>query len=322
MSAVPSPVIETKALRKAYGSKVAVAGLDLSVAKGEIFGLLGPNGAGKTTTTRMLITLLHPDAGSASILGQDVVSHADEVRSRIGYVPQEPATDRYLTGRENLRLFAALYRVPRREREAKVDALLSLLGLTEAADQLVKKYSGGMRKKLDIATGLLHAPEVLFLDEPSLGLDPAVRRVVWNHILGLKKSQVTVFLCTNSMEEAEKLCDRIAILDRGGIVAQGTPDELTAGLGGDVVTLEPARPENGTLDRLETALTSLEVVTGANRIGKRLLLSVKGLETAVPRVLEAAAKAGIEIGFLSSTRPGLEEVFLKHTGARFEERNL
>lgn len=314
-------VIQTRGLRKMFDEHIAVDAVDLSVEPGQVFGLLGPNGAGKTTTTLMLITLLRPDAGTATILGTDVVADPDGVRKRIGYVPQEPATDRYLTGRENLSLFASLYGVPKDEQEHRVREIVDLLELGEFQDKLVKTYSGGMRKKLDIATGLLHRPEVIFLDEPSLGLDVKVRRAVWDHILGLKESGTTVFLCTNSMEEAEKLCDHIAIIDRGHVVASDTPDRLKTGLGGDVVSLEPKSNGEETLKKLDQSLSALEFVGGTGRDHDKLLIYVDTNETAVPQILDHAKKIGVEIRSISYTRPGLEEVFLKHTGHHFTIRN-
>ncbi len=314
-------VIQTTNLRKTYAEKAAVDGLELTVKEGQVFGLLGPNGAGKTTTTMMLITLLRPDSGKALVLGKDVVTEADAVRKSIGYVPQDPASDRYLTGRENLQLFASLYEVPKADQADRIRAIVDLLDLGEHLDKLVKKYSGGMRKKLDIAAGLLHEPKLIFLDEPSLGLDVSVRRAVWDHIHGLKKKGTTVFLCTNYMDEAEELCDDIAIIDRGRIVARGTPDELKSGLGGDVVCISPSSNEEKVQSQLKETLSKLDFVSGTGQDGKKILVYVDANETALPKVLDAARSASIEIGSISYTRPGLEEVFLKHTGAHFTQRN-
>jgi len=313
-------VIETKDLRKKFGDVAAVDGVDLRVEKGEILGLLGPNGAGKTTTTKILITLLRPDSGSASVLGIDVTSRPDEVRRRLGYVPQELTADVYLTGTENLRLFAALYGVPPAERDRRIADALALVALEGHEGKLVRTYSGGMRKKLDIACGLLHRPDVVFLDEPSLGLDVASRRAVWDHVLGLKASGVTVFLCTNGMDEAERLCDRIAILDRGKVVATDTPAELKRGLGGDVVTVTPEPSGDGELSRLDAAVRALPFVKSTKADGNgALLVYVERNETALPRVIDAARAAGVGVGSLSYSQPHLDDVFLKHTGARFDE---
>lgn len=315
-------MIRMSGLAKRFGEVTALDGIDVAVEEGEVFGLLGPNGAGKTTTVKILITLVRPDAGSAEVAGFDVLAAPDEVRRRIGYVPQELTADPYLTARENLRYFADLYHIPPGRREARIEELLALVDLQGDADRPIRRFSGGMKKKLDLACGLLHEPPVLLLDEPSLGLDVQVRRDVWDHIAGLKGRGATIFLCTNYMDEAERLCDRVAIIDRGRIAASGRPTDLRAGLGSDVVTVEPAEEGVGgqpPLDRLETALRGLDFVKGSQRDGGRLRITVTANETAVPRVLEAAARVGVQIQAIAYSRPGLDDVFLAHTGRRFEE---
>ncbi|MFI7442402.1 ABC transporter ATP-binding protein [Nonomuraea indica] len=226
-------IIEAAALRRAFGGHPAVDGLDLEVAAGEVFGLLGPNGAGKTTTIRMLATLLPPGSGTARVCGFDVVRAAGEVRRRIGYVMQNVSPMGYylLTGREKAEIEASLYHVPRRQVKARVAEALDLVGLAAHADRLVQEYSGGMQKRLDLACGLLHRPELLILDEPTLGLDVQSRHRVWDHVRDLSREGTTVLLATNYMDEADRLCDRLTIIDHGRRVAGGTPAALKDELG-------------------------------------------------------------------------------------------
>ncbi|GAA3605346.1 ATP-binding cassette domain-containing protein [Nonomuraea rosea] len=226
-------IIDAESLSRSYGDHLAVDGLALAIGPGEIFGLLGPNGAGKTTTIRMLSTLLPPSGGAARVCGFDVVRAAGEVRRRIGYVMQQVSPMGYymLTGREKAEIEAALYHVPRRRVKARVGEVLELVGLSEHADRLVQEYSGGMQKRLDLACGLLHRPELLILDEPTLGLDVRSRHLVWDHIRSLCAQGMTVLLATNYMDEADRLCDRLTIIDHGRQVVSGTPAELKAALG-------------------------------------------------------------------------------------------
>lgn len=236
-----SPVVELHGLKKMYGDFTAVDGIDLRVEQGEVFGLLGPNGAGKTTTIKMLVTLLPPSGGTASVGGYDVVRQAGEVRRLIGYVPQALSADGNLTGVENLMVFAKLYDVPRREQRSRVDEALEFMGLTEAARRMVSTFSGGMVRRLEIAQTLIHRPRVLFLDEPTIGLDPVARRNVWGHLEDLREQYgTTLFVTTHYMEEADELCSRVAIMDHGKIVALGTPDELVEQVGYPDATLEDA----------------------------------------------------------------------------------
>jgi len=313
--------IRTRGLVKRYGSVTALDGVDLEVREGETFGLLGPNGAGKTSTVKILITLARPDAGSAEVGGTDVMHDPARVRRMFGYVPQELTADRYLSARENLRWFADLYHLPRSIREHRVEAALRLVDLAEAADRPIRTFSGGMKKKLDLACGLIHEPRILFLDEPSLGLDVKVRTELWSYVTSLKQKGVTVFLCTNYMDEADRLCDRVAIIDRGRIAVVGTPDELRTALGGDVITLEWARDVAPSLTALAETLGTLPFVKGTRPDGSRLSITVDSNETALPRVLELAARDGAAIQRISYSRPGLDEVFLKYTGHRFDEES-
>lgn len=232
-------ILETEALTRRFGKLAAVDMLDISIEAGEIFGLLGPNGAGKTTVIKMLTTLLPPTSGNARVGGFDVARHPGDVRRIIGYVPQMLSADGTLTGYENLLVFAKLYDLPRGEREPRVRDALALMGLTDAADKLVRTYSGGMIRRLEIAQSMLHEPRVLFLDEPTIGLDPLAREAVWERIRQLKAEfGTTILLTTHYMEEADGLCNRVAIMHQGQVMVRGTPAELKASLGGNGATLE------------------------------------------------------------------------------------
>lgn len=265
----PAPIIETRQLTCAFRELVAVDHLDLAVPPGLIFGLLGANGAGKSTTIKMLITLLRPTGGSARVAGFDVVREAREVRRRIGYVSQLLSADGALTGFENLMLFAKLYELPRRERRARIEEALGLMGLTEAADKLASHYSGGMLRRLEIAQSMLHRPEVLFLDEATIGLDPVARRVVWEQLRTLRaRFGTTVLMTTHDMEEAAALCDTIAIMRRGRLAALGTPSELEAQVGpgaslDDVFVHFTGNDRDGTEDFANVRRTR----RAANRLG-------------------------------------------------------
>jgi len=231
-------IIEVSHLVKQFGEHRAVNDVSFTVERGEVFGLLGPNGAGKSTTIKMLTTLLSPTSGQARVNGFDIVHQTTAVRHSIGYVPQALSADGNLTGFENLLIFAKLYDVPRSTRKARVNEVLDYVGLTDASRQLVRNYSGGMIRRLEVAQSLLHQPRVLFLDEPTVGLDPVARQAIWDHLLQLKAdSEMTIFLTTHSMEEADSLCSRIGIMHRGEIAAIGTPDELKATVGGENPTL-------------------------------------------------------------------------------------
>jgi ABC-2 type transport system ATP-binding protein len=231
-------IIEVSHLVKKFGEHRAVNDISFSVERGEVFGLLGPNGAGKSTTIKMLTTLLSPTDGKASVNGFDIIHQTTAVRHSLGYVPQALSADGSLTGYENLLIFAKLYDLPRSTRKTRIDEVLAYVGLADAANQLVRNYSGGMIRRLEVAQSLLHQPQVLFLDEPTVGLDPVARQAIWDHLLQLKaESNMTIFLTTHSMEEADSLCTRIGIMHRGQIAAIGTPDELKATVGGENPTL-------------------------------------------------------------------------------------
>ena len=309
-----SAAIEVMNLGKVYDSVDAVKNLSLTVQHGEIFGLLGPNGAGKSTTLRILITTLSPTSGTATILGHDVAKEADTVRRLIGYVPQERAIDRFLTGREHLLLLADLYHLKKDEALTRIDKLLKLVNLEEHADRVAKGYSGGMKRKLDIACGLLPNPKILFLDEPTLGLDVQSRLNIWEHIRQLKKQGITIVMTTNYLDEADQLCDRIAIMDRGEIRATGSPKDLKASLGGDGVwlTLSEATPE--ALEQLTTALHGLPFVRAIRPRENGLDIRVDGPEKALPAIMETTNKVGCGLDGIEYHRPRLDDVFVAHTG--------
>jgi ABC-2 type transport system ATP-binding protein len=317
-----APVVRIENLKKSYGSVVALDGISLEVERGRIFGLLGPNGAGKTTTVKILITLVRPDSGKVEVAGTDVGKDPAKARSLIGYVPQELTTDPYLTAREHLRYYADIYHLPSAIRESRMQEALALVGLAGLEDRRARHLSGGTKKKLDLACGLLHRPPVILLDEPSLGLDVQVRRDVWKYILRLKEQGTTVFLCTNYMDEAERLCDEVAIIDRGKIVALGSPATLRSRLGGDVVSveIESANDHDGpSLDNLDKTVSQLAMVQRSVKDGTRLKIYVESNEAAVPKILEAAASAGISVHSITYSRPGLDDVFLHYAGRAFSE---
>jgi ABC-2 type transport system ATP-binding protein len=263
-------ILETKALSRCFDGHTAVDALTIAIEAGEVFGLLGPNGAGKTTTIKMLTTLLPPTSGTAAVAGFDIVQQAPEVRRIIGYVPQLVSADGALTGYENLLIFAKLYDIPRAERQARLKDALALMGLTEAADRMVREYSGGMIRRLEIAQSMLHRPQVLFLDEPTVGLDPVARRVVWEHIGQLRRAYgTTILMTTHLMEEADHLCHRVAIMHLGRVAAIGSPAALKASLGGNSITLDDVfvHYASGTLDSGGTYRETSRTRRTAQRLG-------------------------------------------------------
>src|SRR2546430_2489958 len=298
-------VIEAKGLVKKSKEWEALAGIDLEVHAGEIFGFLGPIGAAKSTTISMQCTLLPRTAGVARVAGIDVVHDPAAVRQRIGLVFQDPSLDDQLTGRENLEFHAFVYSVPAQDRRRRIDEMLDLLQLADRASSQVKTYSGGMKRRLEIARGMLHQPQVLFLDEPTLGLDPQTRQSIWTHLNELRDTKgVTIFMTTHYMDEAE-FCDRIAIIDQGKIVALGTPDELKAMVGGDVVTITSSRPED--------AAREIEEILGVipTRDDGTLRMEVPDGKAFVPRLVRELMAP---VDTVSMRRPSLDDVFLKLTG--------
>ena len=309
--------IDVSHLSKTYDSYRAVDDLSFQVYAGEIFGLLGPNGAGKSTTLRTLITLLHPTSGTATVMGYDTVRDADKVRTLIGYVPQERAIDRFLTGREHLQLLGALYHLTKEEADKRIAELLKLVELETHADRPAKTYSGGMKRKLDIACGLLPDPKVLFLDEPTLGLDVQSRLRIWEYVRMLKARGMTIVMTTNYLDEADQLCDRLAIIDGGKIKTLGSPVELKIALGGDIVSL--TLKETGRISSLESDLTGRPAIKTVRATPKGLDIRVESPEKALPAILESANRLGCNIEFIQYNRPRLDDVFIAHTGRAITE---
>ena len=305
LGATGRPAIEARDLRKRFGDFEAVRGVSFDVMPGETFGFLGPNGAGKSTTISMLCTLLKPSGGTALVAGHDVVAARAEVRRRIGLVFQDTTLDDYLTAAENLRFHAELYGVPKRVAGERVQQVLEMVGLWDRRDSITRSFSGGMKRRLEIARGLLHSPRVLFLDEPTVGLDPQTRLHIWNYINELKRrEQITMFLTTHYMEEAE-FCDRIAIMDNGVIVVTGTPEELKAGIGKDRVELRTDDDELAR-ERLRDVFW-LDASAGENG----LTIHVEHGERFIPHLF---ASLGVGIQSVSVARPTLDDVFMEHTG--------
>lgn len=309
--------IDVSRLCKTYDSHKAVDDLSFQVYAGEIFGLLGPNGAGKSTTLRTLITLLHPTSGTATVMGYDTVREADRVRTVIGYVPQERAIDRFLTGREHLQLLGALYHLTKEEAAKRIGELLKLVDLEAHADRPAKTYSGGMKRKLDIACGLLPDPKILFLDEPTLGLDVQSRLRIWEYVRMLKARGMTVVMTTNYLDEADRLCDRLAIIDGGKIKTLGSPAELKIALGGDIVSL--TLKETSRIQSLASDLTDRPAIKTVRATTKGLDIRVESPEKALPTILESANRLGCDIEFIQYNRPRLDDVFIAHTGRAITE---
>ncbi len=316
MSREAANVIEAQGLRKTYKGEVqALDGLSFGVPAGTIFALLGPNGAGKTTTVRILTTLSQPDEGAARVAGIDVLRHPGKVRSLIGSVSQHTGSVNLLTGQENLMMQGALYGMRGRDLRRRVAELLDALGLADAATRQARTYSGGMRRRLDIATVLVHRPAVLFLDEPTTGLDPEGRADLWSVLTGLVSSGTTILVTTHYLEEADQFADKVAIVDRGRIVAEGTSAELKAGLHGDSLLLE--LDSAGRAELAEKVLADAPEVIAATRDGVRLRARVADGPRALPGVLGGLEAAGIGVTSVTVARPSLDDVYLHHAGRSF-----
>ncbi len=311
--------IETDKLGKVFDGVSAITDLSFQVHAGEVFGLLGPNGAGKSTALRILITLLHPTTGSATVLGHDVVREADAVRRLIGYVPQERAIDRFLTGREHLWLLANLYHLSKEDASRRITDLLKLVDLEAKADQPAKTYSGGMKRKLDIACGLLPDPKILFLDEPTLGLDVQSRLRIWDYVRALRGRGITILMTTNYLDEADQLCDRLAIIDQGQIKALGSPGELKSALGGDIVALTLSEAEMSRVDALASALRGFPTIRAVTTRPTGLDIRVESPEKALPTILETASRLACRLEFIDYHRPRLDDVFVAHAGHAIRE---
>jgi ABC-2 type transport system ATP-binding protein len=302
-------------LQRSFDEVFAVQGVDLSVEEGEIFGFLGPNGAGKTTTVRMLTTLLLPTGGRATVAGHDVVKQARAVRATIGVALQEAALDPLMTGRELIRLQATLQGLPGAEGKQRADALLERVDLADAADRRVGGYSGGMKRRLDLAAALVHEPKVLFLDEPTTGLDPVSRKTIWEEVRALNDEGTTVFLTTQYLEEADQLADNVAIIDSGKIVAEGTPDSLKTEIGNPHIQLQLAA---GSIAEAE------EVCARVGKLlppvdGRTVLVEAANGAADIPKVVRALDDAGIAVESLELVRPTLDDVFVAKTGHHLEK---
>jgi ABC-2 type transport system ATP-binding protein len=307
--------ITVDGLRKRYGDVQALDGVSFQVREGEVFGLLGPNGAGKSTTVRVLVTLTHADDGAASILGRDVRREQNAVRRSIGYVPQDSGVDQFGTGRENLMLQGRVQGMGGRELRARTAELLDLVGIADAADRIVKNYSGGMRRRLDVALGLVHRPRVLFLDEPTTGLDPEARVAMWAEVSRLAQAEsLTILLTTHYLEEADQLADRLAIVSQGRVIVEGTPAELKAGLRGDAVHVEL---ENGAIEEAQRVLAGVGARPEQVVDGRTIVSRVEHGGRALPGILSALEGAGIAVASVSLSRPSLDDVYLHFTGRDF-----
>jgi len=311
--------IETRSLSKSFGAVKAVDDISFAVESGEIFGFLGPNGAGKSTTIMILTTLLKPTSGKVLVSGYDVVRHPKQVRQSIGYVQQESTVDEYLTGRENLLLQARLNHIPKVQINKKIDDVLNLIELTDKQNDPVVTYSGGMRKRLDIAGGLLHQPKVLFLDEPTVGLDIQTRRKIWEYIKKIHKEfQMTIFLTTHYMEEADQLCDRIGIIDSGKIQIIDTPENMKNAMGNEVISLTF---ENGNSEEFLAQVNQIELVKKISKDNDKLVLFVsKGTEV-IPKIFQISSTLQIKITSISLTRPTLDDVFISYTGKEIKDND-
>src|SRR5262245_2668299 len=309
------PAIVVEGLERSFDEVLAVQGVDLAVEEGEIYGFLGPNGAGKTTTVRMLTTLLLPTGGRATVAGHDVVKQARAVRASIGVALQEAALDPLMTGRELIQLQATLQGLPSAEGKRRADDLLERVDLSEAADRRVGTYSGGMQRRLDLAAALVHEPRVLFLDEPTTGLDPVSRKTIWEEVRSLNDEGTTVFLTTQYLEEADQLADNVAIIDRGTIVAEGTPETLKAQIGNPHIQLQLAE---GSLAEAEEICARIGKLLPP-RDAKTILVEVEHGAGDIPKVVRALDDAGIEVESLELVKPTLDDVFVAKTGHHLEK---
>jgi ABC-2 type transport system ATP-binding protein len=309
--------IVVEELRKRYKDVQALDGVSFEVREGEVFGLLGPNGAGKSTTVRTLATLTQPDSGRALVAGEDVVRHPNRVRRSIGYVAQDSGVDWEATGRENLLLQGRIHGMSGSRLRSRVDELLELVGLTEAADRIARGYSGGMKRRLDVGIGLVHRPRVLFLDEPTTGLDPEARAAMWVEVERLAEEEsLTILLTTHYLEEADRLAERVAIVSRGKVVVEGTPEELKSNLRGELVTVELADVDG----RVDEAAEIVRTIDGASEVGfdgRHVRARVPNGAQAIPTILSTLDGRGFQVASVTTARPSLDDVYLHYTGRDF-----
>lgn len=309
-------IVKVENLSKTFGTLKAVDGVSFEVKEGEIFGFLGPNGAGKSTTINMLTTLLRPTGGTAEVNGLDIHKHPNEVRRNVGVVPQEYTADEDLTGLQNIILCGDLYGIPRSNSSPHAQELLKLVELQDAANRKVSTYSGGMRRRLELACGLINYPRLLFLDEPTLGLDVQTRAAVWQYIKMLKEEyQMTLFLTTHYLEEADSLCDRIAIIDHGHIIKTGSPTELKASIGGDVIAIGVAESEPD----ISSDIAKINLVKDVKKVGNQYRIKAEIGEEAAIQVIDAVRSKGLHVTGISVTKPSLDEVYLEYTGRTLRE---
>jgi ABC-2 type transport system ATP-binding protein len=310
------PILVAEDLKKSFGDHQAVKGISLQVARGEVFGLLGPNGAGKTTTISMLTGLLEPTGGQITVDGLDLKTHTNEVKARMGLVPQEMALYMSLSARQNLTFFGRIYGLKGKELRQRVDEVLDMIGLTERADDAVEKYSGGMKRRVNIGAGLLHKPQLLFLDEPTVGVDPQSRNAIFESVEALNRAGMSVIYTTHYMEEAQRLCQRIAIVDEGKLIALDTPTALIRSLGGGVVMLGVAE---GTPDDLADRIAQLPAVKSTTRSDGQLKIETRRLQEALMGALDVTNQLDVRITALEILEPNLESVFLNLTGKKLRQ---
>lgn len=312
-------IVKVEKLSKTFGTLKAVDGISFEIQEGEIFGLLGPNGAGKTTTINMLTTLLRPTAGNAEVCGYNIFKQANEVRRNVGVVPQEYTADEDMTGKNNILLCADLYGIPRSDSKPHAEELLRMVELQDAANRKVSTYSGGMRRRLELACGLINYPKLLFLDEPTLGLDVQTRTAVWKYIKTLKEEyRMTLLMTTHYLEEADSLCDKIAIIDHGHIIKIGSPEELKSSIGGDVIVIEVKEPSPD----ISSDISQIKLVKDVKKNVNTYRIKAELGEEASPQITDLIRSKGLHVTRVSLTKPTLDEAYLEFTGRSLREEEV